>query len=89
MYFISRGKVEVSDRAGTVNVTREEGEFIGELSLIHRKPRTASVRALTRCDLFVLDKKDFDRALQDHPGFARTLQEAMSNRYTRAAETDN
>ena len=32
--------------------------------------RPLSVRAVTPCDLFVLDKADFDRALEQYPHFA-------------------
>ena len=37
------------------------------------KPRTATVRARTLCDMFVLEKADFSRALREFPKFAETM----------------
>ena len=62
MYFICRGQVEVLDATGTGAATLADGEFFGEMSLLLAQPRTASIRATTACDLFVLHKADFDRA---------------------------
>ena len=33
------------------------------------------------CDLFVLDKRDFVRALEDHPQFAESILEMARKRY--------
>ena len=46
------------------------GEFFGEMALLGQGRRTATVRAKTACDLFVLDKSDFSRILRDHQQFA-------------------
>ncbi len=81
MYFICRGQVEVLDGAGKLLSALGEGDFFGEISLLLSQPRTASVRAATPCDLFVLGKADFDRALKDHPQFAGAIQEAARARH--------
>ena len=86
MYFVCRGQVEVIDRAGKVLATRGEGDAFGELALLHHQPRSASVRALTPCDLIVLSKSDFDRVLHDHPTFAATIREEIARRYPGAAD---
>ncbi len=80
MYFVSRGQVEALDAAGKVLRTLTDGEFFGEISLLLAQPRSASVRAATTCDLFVLHKADFDRALKDHPQFAESLRELVRER---------
>ena len=71
MYFISRGQAEAHDAAGKVLRTLTDGEFFGEISLLLAQPRSASVRAATTCDLFVLHKADFDRALEGFPAVRR------------------
>ena len=81
MYFICRGQVEVLDGAGKVLNTLDAGDFFGEMSLLLSKPRTASIRAATSCDLFYLDQSDFHRVLKDHPQFAKTLRETAQSRY--------
>jgi glucose-6-phosphate 1-dehydrogenase len=84
MYFICRGEVEVIDGGGKVLKTLGEGDFFGELSLLLSQPRTASIRAATLCDLFVLDKADFNRVLKDRPQLAASLREVAKSR-TQAA----
>jgi glucose-6-phosphate 1-dehydrogenase len=81
MYIIARGEVEVLDPAGKVLTTLREGDFFGELSLLLNKPRTATVRAATECDLYVLGGDDFGHLLQDHPQLAEQLREAARSRY--------
>jgi CRP-like cAMP-binding protein len=43
------------------------GECFGEMALLLDRPRAATVRAVTPCDLLVLDREDFRRILADHP----------------------
>ena len=81
MYFLVNGEVDVLDRDGTAIATLGPGSFFGEISLLLSEPRTASVRAREYCDLFVLDKRDFNRVLRDHPEFARSILEASQARY--------
>jgi glucose-6-phosphate 1-dehydrogenase len=80
MYFICRGQVEVLDGAGRRLSVLGEGEYFGEMSLLLAQPRNASVRAVTPCDLFVLDKGDFQRVLRDHPEVAASLHETARQR---------
>jgi glucose-6-phosphate 1-dehydrogenase len=83
MYVICRGQVEVLDGAGKRLATLGDGDFFGELSLLRSEPRSASIRAVTDCDLFVLEQRDFNDALKAHPEFAASLQEAARTRYQR------
>lgn len=81
MYLISRGEVEVLGPDGQVRATLHEGDCFGEVALLLSEPRTATVRAKTACDLFVLDKSDFCRILRDHPKFAQAVTEVARDRY--------
>jgi glucose-6-phosphate 1-dehydrogenase len=81
MYFISRGQTEALDGSGRVLNVLGEGDFFGELSLLLSQPRTASVRALTSCDLFVLDQADLKRVLKSHAELAAALRENARSRY--------
>ncbi len=84
MAFVSRGQAEAIDAAGKRITTYGEGDFFGELSLLLSKPRSASIRALTPCDLFILEKADFDGVLRNHPDFAATLRATARSRYQAA-----
>lgn len=43
----------------------EKGSFFGEMSLIDDQPRSATVRAVTPCQLFFLSKEAFQRFLSN------------------------
>lgn len=81
MYIIARGQVEVVDASGKGMATLKEGDFFGELALLFSKPRTASIRAVTPCDLYVLEKADLERVGRDHPEFFQVLLDMAHKRY--------
>ena len=81
LYFLTRGTVEILGRDGVVMATYGEGSFFGEIALLFPDRRTATVRALTYCDLFVLTKRDFDEILADHPEFREKIQVVAAQRY--------
>lgn len=83
MYIICKGQVEVVDGNRVIKIL-EEGNFFGELSLLLAQPRTATIRTSTGCDLFVLDKVDFDKVLQQNPNFAEGMREIVKKRYPNA-----
>jgi CRP-like cAMP-binding protein len=85
MYFVARGEVEIADGDKVVSILGE-GSFFGEKSLLLAEPRSASARALTQCDLYVLEKPDFMKVLRDHPGFARSILDAYRRRYQLALD---
>ena len=60
-----------------------DGDYFGEVALLYAEPRTASVRAKTMCDLFVLDKAAFSRLLGDQPKVAEAIREVAGARYHR------
>jgi glucose-6-phosphate 1-dehydrogenase len=82
MYLLVRGEVEVLNDSGEVMKVLKDGDFFGEIALLMSTPRVANVRARTSCDLFVLDKADFDRILRDFPHFAESVMEVAKNRYS-------
>jgi glucose-6-phosphate 1-dehydrogenase len=81
MYFLCRGQAEALDAAGHRLNLLTDGDFFGELSLLYPRPRTATVRAVVLCDLFVLDRADFDGLLRDYPRFEATLRDNARARY--------
>lgn len=71
MYFIASGQVEVHARTGVF--TLKAGDFFGEIALIDQCPRTATVKALTRCQLLILDARDFSRFVAGYPHLLETI----------------
>src|SRR5688572_1518979 len=76
-YVIGNGRVEVSqiDASGTRRVLRQMsgGEFFGEIGLLSRVPRTATVVALSDCTLVVLDGAAFLELVESGPGLTYKL----------------
>jgi glucose-6-phosphate 1-dehydrogenase len=89
MYALARGEVEVLDDAGKTIKTLKDGDFFGEIGILMSTPRTASVRAKTSCDLFVLDKAEFSRILRDYPQFASNVLEVAKQRYNLNLKAEN
>lgn len=89
MYLICRGEIEVIDGSGKVVKMLKDGDFFGETALLMSTPRTATVRAKTLCNFFVLSKSDFARILRDHPQFMETLQRVAKERFDLAISADD
>ncbi|RUL86267.1 glucose-6-phosphate dehydrogenase [Tautonia sociabilis] len=88
MYLISRGEVEVVDGEGKVLATLREGACFGEIALLLSEHRTATVRARTACNLFVLEQADFRRILRDHPQFCQAVTQIAQERYHKFIDAD-
>jgi len=63
-YVIDVGEVEVLVSGQHVTNIGENGTF-GELALIHGRTRAATVRALTKCKLWAIDRESYRRILMN------------------------
>jgi type IV pilus assembly protein PilB len=61
-----------------------EGQMFGEMALLTRKPRTASVITLEPTTCAVLEQSEFDRLLEEHPRLAVTMMSVLAERLERA-----
>jgi len=84
MFFLVRGIVEVlvKDDNGVdqLHCTLKEGSWFGEIALLKDIVRTASVRSVTVCWLFQLDKRVFNKVLQRYPEFGRSIEASTEAR---------
>ena len=78
MYFVSSGCLEVGLPQGAIQLAN--GDFFGELSLLHGAPRTADVKAMGFCDLLTLDARDFDSLLDETPGMREEIERIAAQR---------
>jgi voltage-gated potassium channel len=78
MYFLASGAVEVEldDR----RVRLDEGQFFGEIAVLHRGRRTATVRALETTRLLILDRDDFDTLMDQNPVIAKRIHTVARSR---------
>ncbi len=56
------------------------GDVAGEMSLLGKAPRNATVVTRTEADLAIIGRREFFRLLEDAPGFSRKLLEALASR---------
>jgi CRP/FNR family cyclic AMP-dependent transcriptional regulator len=82
-YLILEG--EASVRRGKRKVaTLTGGQYFGELSLLDRGPRTATVVAETDLRLLVLGQREFNGLLDEVPGLAHKVLRTMAGRLREA-----
>jgi CRP-like cAMP-binding protein len=62
------------------------GEIFGELSLLDGGQRSATVTALTRCELIAIDRAPFLQTLRAHPQVGIALMEVVARRLRRLSE---
>ncbi len=78
MYLIASGGVDVESATSTVRLG--EGDFFGEMALLSREPRSATVTALRPTDLLVLDADDFLRLVDRLPDLGARVRAVARER---------
>ena len=79
MFFISSGEVEVRlPTGGTVRLT--DGAFFGEMSLLNRQPRAASIATVEPTTLLVLYASDFYEIASHIPALAEAVENEARRR---------
>lgn len=86
--FILEGKARV-EKGGKVINRLASGDFFGEISLIDRGPRTATVIAETDMTLLVVNSKSFDHLLDTVPGLQRKILISLCQYFRRAEKATN
>jgi voltage-gated potassium channel len=73
MFFVAGGALEV-DIDG--HLERLTTEFFGEIGLLEGGVRSATIRALTRCQLLVLEQRHFKDLLESNPPLEEAVRRA-------------
>ena len=73
------GKVEVKAKGKRV-ASLGAGDFVGEIALLERIPRTATVTAETPLRFFVLTRESFRHLVDQNPTVERKLLRALALR---------
>lgn len=75
MFFISKGSVLVLSADEKITyATLMAGQFFGEISLLLSMPRTATIKAAGFCDLYRLEKDQFDVVVEQYPEFKASIR---------------
>ncbi|MCB1004692.1 MAG: cyclic nucleotide-binding domain-containing protein [Acidimicrobiales bacterium] len=78
-FIIVTGEAEVT-RGGAHVTTIGAGAPFGEMALVDRSPRNATVTAVTPLRVLVLGQREFVGLMDGSPGFARTILAALAAR---------
>ncbi len=84
-FFIVEGKAIVRRNNRKV-ATLGPGQYFGEMALLDKRPRSATVVSETEMSLLVLGQRQFNAVLDAVPGLARKLLVAMAMRLREADE---
>eukprot|EP00163_Fabomonas_tropica_P030364 TRINITY_DN681_c0_g1_i1.p1 TRINITY_DN681_c0_g1~~TRINITY_DN681_c0_g1_i1.p1 ORF type:complete len:1518 (+),score=303.17 TRINITY_DN681_c0_g1_i1:420-4973(+) len=89
VFILRLGVVEVVVNSRVV-ATLHAPTYFGEAALLTKEKRNASIRSKTYCEVFVLDQTDFDRILEDFPGYReRMLYISLKRQAKNAAASDS
>jgi voltage-gated potassium channel len=83
MYFIATGEVEVALQSERVRLGT--GQFFGEVSVLRRARRSATITALRRTNLLVLDAQDLHALMRRDRRIAARMKEVVKERLGREA----
>ncbi len=84
MYLIREGQVKVTkmseDGREKILEMLGTGDFVGEMALLDREPRSASVKTTLPCVLLALSRQDFLALLRENPGISMGIITELTRR---------
>ena len=87
MYWVQSGQLVVTKRRGTEDVVLGHiysGELVGELSFLDQETRSATVKAVTECDLIQIPQETIDSIFKTQPKWLEILIKTMAERLRKA-----
>src|SRR5689334_2962868 len=79
MFIVKSGELQIGE-GNVVFETVKAGGILGEMAMVDDSPRSASVRAVTECELIPVDKRRFLTMLQQTPFFAIRVMRVLARR---------
>jgi CRP-like cAMP-binding protein len=89
MYVVQHGRVNVSKRVAGVEkilASLGPGEFLGEMSILNNKPRSATATCAEPSKLLVIDAKTFEAMVRGNAEIAIRMIKKLSDRIAEANE---
>jgi CRP/FNR family transcriptional regulator, cyclic AMP receptor protein len=90
LFAICQGTVKISvpsvDGHDAVFNLFGKGDIFGEIALLDGRPRTADAVAITDCELFVIERRDFLPLVREEPDIALKLIEILCARLRQTTE---
>ena len=93
LYLLTSGRVQISKR---IVENQEEilfvvfdGDIFGEMAFVDATPRSSTATALDDCELYVINKHDFDQLLDDRHEMALKISRQLSRVLTSRLRATN
>lgn len=80
IYILMEGVVEVFFNGSLVAEIKEKGAFIGEMSIIMDRPRSATIKAQTDCLFYCIDGSDLLILAQNYPVVLARMCKSLANK---------
>jgi CRP-like cAMP-binding protein len=88
MFTIVSGEVSVISARDEKEIARRKaGEYVGEMALISREPRIATLVAVGNVRTLCLDQKSFESLLRDRPDASLSVIRVLNERLKEASRT--
>ncbi len=87
MYYLNQGSLAIFKRKGNGEQqigTIYSGELVGEMSFLDKQPRSATVRAITECELVIIKGDKLEELLDKLPKWYRVLLVTLTERLRKA-----
>uniref|UniRef100_UPI00358E5FEC potassium/sodium hyperpolarization-activated cyclic nucleotide-gated channel 2-like n=1 Tax=Myxine glutinosa TaxID=7769 RepID=UPI00358E5FEC len=88
MYFIQHGVVSIITKSSKATQL-SDGSYFGEICLLTRGRRTASVRSDTYCRLYSLSVENFNEVLEEYPMMRRAFETVAVDRLDRIGKKNS
>lgn len=87
MYWVQTGQLVVTKKRGVEDVILGHiysGELVGEISFLDQEPRSATVKAVTECDLVQIPQETIDSIYKTEPKWLEILVKTLAERLRKA-----
>jgi CRP-like cAMP-binding protein len=87
MYWVQTGQLEVSKKRGGTDVVLghiRSGELVGEISFLDQEPRSATVKAITDCELIEIPQDAIENIYKTQPKWLEILVKTLAERLRKA-----
>lgn len=79
MFIVKSGELSIGEN-NVIFETVKSGGLLGEMAMVDDSPRSATVKAVTACELIAIDKRRFLMMLQHTPFFAIRVMRVLARR---------
>lgn len=87
MYWVQKGQLIVTKKRGSEEVVLGHiysGELVGEISFLDSEARSATVKAVTECELVEIPQEAFEKVFANQPKWLEVLVKTLAERLRKA-----